>query len=158
MPAIKKNNYICKSIKEKQGIHVKQTIQTYILLTVCIIMQAVSVFPHHHHGNRFCFNMEKALSTITYCCSNPSHSHQHAEDTHTCDAACITHIQCHPQDQISATVSPDYSFCSILYSFVQITGLLWPDTPSALLSTCYIEKLHGSPYTQIHGLRAPPCC
>ena len=37
-----------------------RTCQTYFLLLVCLLMQAVAVFPHHHHADGICLHTECA--------------------------------------------------------------------------------------------------
>lgn len=122
-------------------------------MMVCLLMQAVAVFPHHHHAHLFCLHDDWEQ------CEGCSHGHHEEEPAlpHECDGGCVTHIQCRSQQIQAPAVTPDYTFFTFLYTFT--TRFKLPDTDIQHLrkaATVFIERLHSVPIRNSRGLRAPP--
>jgi hypothetical protein len=90
------------------------------------------------------------------------HEHHHHEghcshDKHTCGSDCVTHFQTVTPNDSSVDISPNYSFCSLLYVVSDIMSIPLPLYDlKANLSYFYLEKLHSICLGHVMGLRAPP--
>ncbi len=128
----------------------------WTLIWVSIIMLTASVLPHHHHREILCLQHDLTA------CNCPCKSHHHSDDTphenHTCNNGCVTKFKSVTPDRAQNNVSPDYSFCSLLYTMTDIWMLSIQLTRhNTLPYNYYLEKLHSTCLPHIKGLRAPPC-
>lgn len=123
------------------------------LMLVSIIMLAASVLPHHHHREILCLQHD-----VTVCgCQCSSHQNGAASENHTCNAGCVTKFRSVTPDRAQDSLSPDYSFCSLLYAMTNVLMLsLQLSEQHALPYTDYLEKLHSTCLPHVKGLRAPP--
>ena len=133
-----------------------------MLMVVSIVMLTASVLPHHHHQEILCLQHDvEACECASHCTERHHEHHSHAghcsHSHHACGSDCITHFQTVTPDKASVDVSPDYSFCALLYTLADILSLPLPlkDT-KATLSCFYLEKLHSTGVLPVMGLRAPP--
>ena len=135
----------------------------WMLMIVSIVMLTASVLPHHHHREILCLQHDvEACECTSHCEGNHHEHHQHdghcSHGTHhACGSDCVTHFQTLTPDKASVDVSPDYSFCALLYTLADLLSIPLPlkDT-RANLSYFYLEKLHSTCLWHIQGLRAPP--
>lgn len=128
----------------------------WTLVWVCIIMLTASVLPHHHHQEILCLQHEATL------CGCPCVEHDHHKDKkgekHSCNAGCVTKFKSITPDKLQDNVSPDYSFCSLMYTLTDILLLpLRPSESKTKLYAYYLERLHPTCLPHVTGLRAPPC-
>ena len=127
--------------------------RTYIILMVCLLMQAVAVFPHHHHAHSFCLHDDWEQCEG---CEHDHHNPDAAGEQHKCEDGCVTHILCRTQEVLEAEVVPD-SFITFLTAFADTFRLTGPDDRQLGQPTAvYIEHLHAVPIRSGKGLRAPP--
>ena len=106
----------------------------WVLMLVSIIMLTASVLPHHHHREILCLQ------------------------NHTCNAGCVTKFKSVTPDRAQDSVSPDYSFCLLLYTVTDVLALSLRLTEhNTLPYNYYLEKLHSTCLPHVKGLRAPPC-
>ena len=113
----------------------------WFLILVSIIMLTASVLPHHHHREILCLQ----------------HNHDVSHDKHTCNAGCVTKFKTITPEKVQNSVSPDYSFCSLLYTVPDILLLSLRLTErNTIPDTYYLEKLHSTCLPHVKGLRAPP--
>lgn len=130
--------------------------RAYILLLVCMLMQAVAVFPHHHHAGIFCLHNDLMTCTTIDCCEQESSCSHHAEQ-HKCSTSCITHIQCRSQHIQSDDVLPNHSLSFSIYSIVTLLSvLIFGVNEVQTKESEYIERLHTESVLCGKGLRAPP--
>ena len=135
----------------------------WMLMVVSIVMLTASVLPHHHHREILCLQHDVAACECTSHCTGHHHEHhQHAGHCshgthHACGSDCVTHFQTLTPEKASVDVSPDYSFCALLYTLADLLSIPLPlkDT-RANLSYFYLEKLHSTCLWHVMGLRAPP--
>ena len=130
-------------------------------------MLTASVLPHHHHQEILCLqhNVE-ACECASHCAEHQHEHHQHehhqheghcSHESHSCESNCITHFQILTPERASVDVSPDYSFCALLYTLADILSIPLPlNDTRANLSYFYLEKLHSTCFLHVIGLRAPP--
>ena len=127
----------------------------WFLILVSIIMLTASVLPHHHHREILCLQHD-----ITVCgcqCSGEQHNHDVSHDKHTCNAGCVTKFKTITPEKVQNSVSPDYSFCSLLYTVPDILLLSLRLTErNTIPDTYYLDKLHSTCLPHVKGLRAPP--
>lgn len=116
---------------------------------VSMIMLAASVLPHHHHREILCLQHD-----VTACDETCPAHHQDdgSHEDHGCNAGCVTKFKSVTPDEAQDSVSPDYSFCLLLYA---CTGLL-PAERGVPIYSGYLEKLHSTCLPYVKGLRAPP--
>lgn len=111
----------------------------WFLILVSIIMLTASVLPHHHHREILCLQHD-----ITVCgcqCSGEQHNHDVSHDKHTCNAGCVTKFKTITPEKVQNSVSPDYSFCSLLYTVPDILLLSLRLTErNTIPDTYYLEK------------------
>ena len=125
----------------------------WFLILVSIIMLTASVLPHHHHREILCLQHD-----ITVCgcqCSGEQHNHDVSHDKHTCNAGCVTKFKTITPEKVQNSVSPDYSFCSLLYTVPDILLLSLRLTErNTIPDTYYLEKLHSTclPLSSFHGV------
>ena len=135
----------------------------WMLMVVSIVMLTASVLPHHHHREILCLQHDVAACECTSHYTGHHHEHhQHAGHCshgthHACGSDCVTHFQTLTPEKASVDVSPDYSFCALLYTLADLLSIPLPlkDT-RANLSYFYLEKLHSTCLWHVQGLRAPP--
>ena len=136
----------------------------WMLMVVSIVMLTASVLPHHHHREILCLQHDAtACECATQCAEQHHGHHQHAGHCshgthHACGSDCITHFQTITPGKASVDVSPDYSFCALLYILADLLSIPLPlnNDTRANLSYFYLEKLHSIGVLPIMGLRAPP--
>lgn len=132
-------------------------LKSFFLLAICLLMQVAEVFPHHHHSDYFCLHPDLEVCAEGTSCADRMH-HEGDGDRHTCTAGCITHFQCATPDQHRDTLAPDYTFYSILYTFMYLLHLVYMPEATLLSDGMYIENLHTQDVACNTGLRAPPVC
>ena len=71
---------------------------------------------------------------------------------------CVTKFKSVTPDRAQDSVSPDYSFCLLLYTVTDVLALSLQLTEhNTLPYNYYLEKLHSTCLPHVKGLRAPPC-
>ncbi|EGG52695.1 conserved domain protein [Paraprevotella xylaniphila YIT 11841] len=122
----------------------KKQLHAIILLWLCMLVQAVSVFPHHHHAEALCLghDMETARP---------------AKGTHACGSECITHFHLTmPSSGSHVSYKKNVSRPSCLlrtsYDFPVIHG---PQTSKGTYQTDRTDLYLSLPVGG-KGLRAPP--
>ena len=130
-------------------------------MIVSMVMLTASVLPHHHHQEILCLQHDVEACECSHGCVEHHEHHQHeghcSHGKHACGSDCVTHFQILTPDKISVDVSPDYSFCSLLYTVSDILSIPLPlSEKKANLSYFYLEKLHSTCLWHVMGLRAPP--
>ena len=134
----------------------------WMLMVVSIVMLTASVLPHHHHREILCLQHDvEACECTSHCEGNHHEHHQHtghcSHSHHACGSDCITHFQTLTPEKASVDVSPDYSFCALLYTLADLLSIPLPlNDTRANLSYFYLEKLHSTCLWHVMGLRAPP--
>lgn len=127
----------------------------WVLMLVSIIMLAASVLPHHHHQEILC--LQHDVSTCACGCVEHNHQDAASDANHTCKLGCVTKFKSVTPDKAQDTVSPDYSFCSLLYTVTDVLVLsLQLSGHNTHSHTYYFEKLHSTCLPHVMGLRAPP--
>lgn len=127
----------------------------WALMLVSIIMLTASVLPHHHHQEILC--LQHDVSVCSCHCAEHNHSGSASDDNHTCNAGCVTKFKSVTPDRAQDSVSPDYSFCSLLYAVTDVLTLtLRLYEHNTLPYNCFLEKLHSTCLPHVKGLRAPP--
>lgn len=127
----------------------------YLLMAVSMLMLMASVLPHHHHREILCLQHDVTV------CDYPYGTHSAEEGAsapeHRCPSGCVTQFHGIQPDPLQETVSPDISFCSLLYAVSDVWLHLWqhaePPTPPL---PPYVERLHAIGLSLTQGLRAPP--
>ena len=134
----------------------------WMLMIVSMVMLTASVLPHHHHQEILCLQHDVEACECASHCEGKHHDHYHHEGhcshgKHACGSDCVTHFQTITPDDASVEVSPEYSFCSLLYTVSDILSIPLPlSEKKANLSYFYLEKLHSTGVLPVMGLRAPP--
>ena len=133
----------------------------WILMIVSMVMLTASVLPHHHHQEILCLQHDVEACECSHDCTDANGHHQHeghcSHGKHACGSDCITHFQTLTPDKSSVDVSPQYSFCSLLYTVSDILSIPLPiSEKKANPSYFYLEKLHSTCIGHVMGLRAPP--
>lgn len=151
----------CKIIGFLLSLHAEQkfmkhSFKTYCLLIVSILMLVASVFPHHHHEERFCLNAD-----LETCCPSQSAGNEDPTakgcENHACHADCITHFSFSPQHDRHIDVTPDYSFYSFIYPLLNVLErFAFHNNEATEAYSIYIEKLHSRHCVTTGNLRAPP--
>ena len=97
--------------------------------------------------------------TLCGCqCSVQHQQHNSSDENHTCNAGCVTKFKSVTPDRAQDSVSPDYSFCLLLYTVTDVLALSLRLTEhNTLPYNYYLEKLHSTCLPHVKGLRAPPC-
>ena len=126
-----------------------------------MVMLTASVLPHHHHQEILCLQHDTEACECGHDCTGHHEHHPHeghcSHGKHTCGSDCVTHFQTLTPDEASVDVSPDYSFCSLLYTVGDLLSIPLPiSEKKANLSYFYLEKLHSTCLWHVMGLRAPP--
>lgn len=135
----------------------QRRIIAWMLVVVSIVMLAASVLPHHHHQDFLCMHSKSAACE----CNSGYVTHHPAGCSHgghqACDLGCITNFQTVAPDDVTDGVSPDDSFCSLVYAIADIISVPLPllHTRTAF-SIPYSEMLHPACIPHVMGLRAPP--
>ena len=128
----------------------------WVLMLISIIMLTASVLPHHHHREILCLQHDV---TVCDCQCSAHHHHQKSSSDayHTCNAGCVTKFKSVTPDKAQDTISPDYSFCSLLYTVTDVLDLtLRLYEHNTLPYSNYLERLHSTCLPHVKGLRAPP--
>lgn len=134
----------------------KHSFKTYCLLIVSILMLVASVFPHHHHEERFCLNAD-----LDTCCPYQA-AHKESDtakncENHACHADCITHFSFSSQHDRHVDVTPDYSFFYQIYPVLNVLErFAFHNNDVMRAYGVYIEKLHARHHVTTGSLRAPP--
>ena len=133
----------------------------WMLMIVSMVMLTASVLPHHHHQEILCLQHDVEACECSHGCVEHHEHHQHkghcSHGKHACGSDCVTHFQTLTSDKVLVDVSPDYSFCSLLYTVSDILSIPLPlSEKKANLSYFYLEKLHSTCLWHVMGLRAPP--
>lgn len=131
-----------------------RTLHTYLLTLLCLLMQAVAVFPHHHHDHVFCLHND-----WTQCegCAHKHHHNDSPQEQHECEDGCVTHLQCHTQQVQAADAVPDEAFHTLLSLFtLWLKHTLAPPKEEQNDETSYHERLHAVHILCGKALRAPP--
>ena len=127
----------------------------WVLMMVSMIMLTASVLPHHHHQEILC--LQHDMDICACHCGGYNHQDSASNENHTCNAACVTKFKSVTPDRAQDSVSPDYSFCSLLYAVTDVLILtLRQYEHNTLPYNCFLEKLHSTCLPHIKGLRAPP--
>ena len=131
-----------------------RTLRTYFLTLLCLLMQAVAVFPHHHHDHMFCLHNDWTQ------CEGCAHEHHHngsPQEQHECEDGCVTHLQCHNQQVQAADAVPDEAFHTLLSLFtLWLKYTLVSPEEERNDETAYHERLHAVHILCGKALRAPP--
>ena len=133
----------------------------WMLMVVSIVMLTASVLPHHHHQEILCLQHDVEACECSHGCAGHHEHHEHeghcSHGNHACGTDCVTHFQTVTPEMGNMDVSPDYSFCSLLYTVSDILSIPLPIPESrAKQSYFYLEKLHSTCLWHVMGLRAPP--
>ena len=122
----------------------KEQLKVTIMIVLCLLMQVISVLPHHHHDDLPCLNQMKQTGTNT----------QHK---HSCDSDCITKFNLESPSSITKkevkqnSVKQNHFFEA---SLICETNNYEIDKKQQ--SNPYSVKLYCSHFVQFCGLRAPP--
>lgn len=144
--------YLCMRNKNSM----KHSFKTYCLLIVSILMLVASVFPHHHHEERFCLNADLETCCPSQAAGNEDHTTKGCEN-HACHADCITHFSFSSQHDRHIDVTPDYSFYSFIYPLLNVLErFTFHNNEAKEAYSIYIEKLHSRYCVTTGNLRAPP--
>ena len=125
---------------------------TALLFLLCMLMLAVPVVPHHHHGTEaICLRND----LHTHCAETTQHPGPHSHCCH--DKGCVsTHFfqQAARKDSKSSLPRPS-RMPDVLAAAICL--LLSPECQEPV-PACppYLESLHGTYITRAFGLRAPP--
>lgn len=122
----------------------------------------------HYHVDSICSASSSSPGILclqhdmTLCgcqCSVQHQQHNNSSDeNHTCNAGCVTKFKSVTPDRAQDSVSPDYSFCLLLYTVTDVLALSLRLTEhNTLPYNYYLEKLHSTCLPHVKGLRAPPC-
>lgn len=127
----------------------------WILMMISMIMLTASVLPHHHHQEILC--LQHDVKVCACHCAAHDYQNSASDENHTCNAGCVTKFKSVTPDKAQDTVSPDYSFCSLLYTITDVLTLsLRLSEHNALTYNYYLERLHTTCLPHVKGLRAPP--
>lgn len=122
----------------------KKQLHTIILLWLCMLVQAVSVFPHHHHAEALCLghDMETARP---------------AKGTHACGSECITHFHL-TMPSSDSRVSYKKSVSRPSYLLQTVCGFPVIHGPQTSEGAYHADRpdLYLSRPVGGKGLRAPP--
>ena len=130
-----------------------------------IILLAVAVVPHHHHGDMICFaaphNCGQKHDADCSDQHNPSHSHDRHNDATCCNIEewLLPNITSGDKHNISC-------FCAMCNNGYDLFAFIIPGLPGLSPQTeClpfkqapFTEKYISVYVSQTPGLRAPPCC
>ena len=120
-------------------------------------MLTASVLPHHHHREILCLQHDMTLCGCQCSVQHQQHNNS-SDENHTCNAGCVTKFKSVTPDRAQDSVSPDYSFCLLLYTVTDVLALSLRLTEhNTLPYNYYLEKLHSTCLPHVKGLRAPPC-
>ena len=130
---------------------------TILLSLVSILMLAVPVVPHHHHGSE-AICLKNDLHTG---CGDTGHTHhRHPAGHPNCchDKGCLTHqfVQRTPQVERQAP-RPRPVLLPSDFSLPAVLPHLYAEPHQTISYSPYIESLHGTRIARASGLRAPPC-
>ncbi|MGN0057564.1 MAG: DUF6769 family protein [Phocaeicola plebeius] len=131
-----------------------RTLRTYLLTLLCLLMQAVAVFPHHHHDHVLCLHNDWAH------CEGCAHEHHHdgmPQEQHECEDGCVTHLQCHTRQVQAVDTMPDGAFHTLLSLFTTWLKYTFVSSEEEQNEkTAYHERLHAVHILCGKALRAPP--
>ena len=117
----------------------------WVLMLVSIIMLTASVLPHHHHREILCLQHDMTLCGCQCSVQHQQHNNS-SDENHTCNAGCVTKFKSVTPDRAQDSVSPDYSFCLLLYTVTDVLALSFPSTPrkgvacSSLRCSCLTDR------------------
>ena len=125
----------------------------WMLVVVSMVMLVASVLPHHHHQHLLCLDND----VETCACTCEDHHAPDADHHEGCEGHCITHFVSVTPDTMQDYVSPDYTFCQLIYTLADVMSVSLPVLDlKANPSYFYLEKLHSTCLGHVRGLRAPP--
>lgn len=123
----------------------------WLLLSVCMLMLAVAVFPHHHHRDfSLCVSCEQ---TSCEDCDCPGCTHE--SENKDCGVSCLTSFKCRVPSQLDG-IQPCYSFVVVLSGITELLRIRLFDEVKTELYICRIDSLYMADYQGIYALRAPP--
>ena len=144
----------------------RRVVAISLMFLANIVLLAVTVVPHHHHGDMICF-------TVSHCCGhehdtdcshnehNPSHAHEHHGDAGCCNVEEWLLPNIEPNDKHSyfcycVTCDSGHDlFISIIPQFLEFSS----QTECLPFRQAPFEETYISVYvSQTLGLRAPPFC
>ena len=135
-------------------------IAKYLTIVAGLFFLAHIVIPHHHHGNRICFNNDHCkYHTI-------DHDHNHQEPDHQHDSDNHTH-QCCDNEFVPVSLNDTYRLSNnrttVDKYFTGFTCFLHPDSirlsiplPTTIVVNYAIIPLYSVIIQASSGLRAPP--
>ena len=133
----------------------KRKLNTYLLLTVCLLMLVVEAFPHHHHNGALCLNTDIEMCGSASPADKGGKHQPGDEDRHTCDTTCITHFSFQSSSH-HVDCTPDYAFCTLLYTLANIINQESYLSGVTKKHLYYIERLHARHFSAVRNFRAPP--
>lgn len=133
----------------------KRKLNTYLLLTVCLLMLVVEAFPHHHHNGALCLNTDIEMCGSASPADKGGKHQSGDEDRHTCDTTCITHFSFQSSSH-HVDCTPDYAFCTLLYTLADIINQESDLSGVTKKHLYYIERLHARHFSAVRNFRAPP--
>ena len=144
----------------------RRAVAISFLILANIVLLAVAVVPHHHHGDMICFATSHCHhghdGVDKSCCHHdtqqPLHSHEHS-DANCCnvDEWLLPNIEPEHKHQhhCLCTTCNNSFFVAVLPDLTEPTippaGLPFRQTPTTVTYLCIYVS-------QTLGLRAPPCC
>ena len=134
---------------------------------VSMVMLAMPVMPHHHHGHsgRICMRHDLCSHATAGCALDVqgfSCDHQ-AEDRDDCCSHCCCHTGCIAHSLVQevpadgpTVPTPELNVLSpfLLEAWMPLLPALKKESKDS--HSVYREKLHGTTLVVPHGLRAPP--
>ena len=130
----------------------KRELRAMVCLVICLLMQAVAVFPHHHHNHLVCLHDD----FISEECESEDAGHHQGDDCceQGCCAGCTTHIVTFDEVVEDDDCFPDYSFYSLIYCLFECvnTNHSGDGVVNVIVSYCLHDGFPGDGM----GLRAPP--
>ena len=92
----------------------EKRLRVFFSIIICLLIQVVSVYPHHHHFNIFCLQADYDICTVNVNNSDCTHSTDN-KDRNSCSYGCITVFHFATSHFSQHHLTPDYSFYRVLY-------------------------------------------
>ena len=137
----------------------RKNIIAYFLLAVSILVLAVTVFPHHHHGLHFCpITLCEQCHTWNCSCEHDiSDDMCHGnESDQSCKTTCVTQFHYLTPSDSHHNTDADYTFYTLIYPLLHQLEILFQTEESPRSDSYYLEKLHARLLVTSVGWRAPP--
>ena len=135
----------------------KRELRAFVCLAVCLLMQAVSVFPHHHHNHLICIHDDLTEQSAEESPLHEEHSQGHDCCGHGCCAGCATHILTSYENISHEDCLPDYTFFTLIYNLSdQFHDFFLDFGNDEKGEAVYLERLHDTLLSGALSLRAPP--